>query len=177
MRQLRYNNQYGNGFFIGNRYQKGNGFFGRLIKNALFPLLKYIGKQGIKTAVAIGEEAVRNPNEDFKTIVKSKLKDVGMTAIDDGVERVKKYVQTGKGIKRKGIKRKGEIIKGVNAKKSKRDMKVLKSRSRKVLKSKSVAKPKRLKPKSFKRKKAIKGGKKSKKQVFSFLKKDGTSTH
>ena len=179
MRQLNFSKQYGNGVFIGNRYQKGNGFFGKLIKNALFPLLKYIGKQGIKTAVAIGEEAVKNPNQKFKTIVKSKLKDAGMTAIDDSIERVKKYVQTGK-----GIKRKGENIKGIDAKKSNEDMKIIKSRRSKVSKPKTVSKrkpkrnnSKRTKAKSFKKGKAIKGRKKSKKQAFPFLKKDGSPTH
>jgi len=173
MRQLKHYNQFGRGVFIGTRYQNGNGFFSRVIKNSIFPLLKYIGKQGIKTAVAIGEEAVKNPNSDLKTIVKSKLKDVGMEAIDDGAKRVKKFVQTGK-----GIKRKCEDIKGTKAKKPKVIMKVLASRTRKIVKPNRVPKVKRVKKsvKRLKSKKAIKGRKK-KKQGYSFLKKNGSSTH
>ena len=102
--------QYGNGlFYSGARYQKGNGFFGRILKSAVWPLLKYIGKQGLKTAIAIGGEAARNPN-NFKEIAKQKLREVGLEAIDHGAERVKQFVQTGNGVSEKslkGIKRSG----------------------------------------------------------------------
>lgn len=161
MRQLRYSHT-GSGVFVGNRYQKGNGFFGRVIKNAIFPLLKYIGKQGIKTAVAIGGEAVKDPN-NFKEIARKKLKEVGMEAIDDSADRIKKFVQTGK-----GIKRKCETIKGAKTKKTKPNtMRVIKPRSRKVTK---------VKPKRLVKKKAIKG---SRKRKYNFLKKkkNGATTH
>jgi len=154
MRQIRVPHS-GGGVFVGHRYQKGNGFFGRVIKNAILPFLKYIGKKGIKTAVAIGSEAVKDPS-NFKQIAKSKLKEIGMEAIDDGAERIKKYVQTGK-----GIKRKQELIKGPDAKKSKLTMKVIKPRSRRFTK----AKPKI----PVKKRKAIKGTRKRK--PFKFLKK------
>lgn len=106
--------QYGNGlFYKGVRYQKGNGFFGRVLKNAVWPLLKYLGKQGLKTAIAIGGEAAKNPSSSFKEIAKEKLKEVGIQALDDGTERVKKYIQTGSGLQNsegvKGVKR-GQML-------------------------------------------------------------------
>ena len=155
--------QSGQGFFVGHRYQKGNGFFGKVIKNAIFPFLKYLGKQGVKTAVAIGEDAFRNPS-DIKSIAKTRLKEAGMQAIDDGANRIKEFVQTGK-----GIKRKSENIKGTAAKKRKTsEMKVIASRKRKP------TKPKKLAKRLSKPKKAIKGRRKPK--SYKFLKRNGTSS-
>ena len=95
---MKFYNQRGRGtFFAGARYQKGNGFFGRMVKSAVLPFLKYLGTQGIKTAVAIGEEAVANPSE-FKNIAKRKLQEAGLQAVDDGAKRFKKFVQTGEGV-------------------------------------------------------------------------------
>ena len=84
-------------FFAGTRYQKGNGFFGRLVRSAVLPFLKYLGTQGIKTAVAIGEEAVSNPSE-FRNIAKRKLQEAGIQVVEDGAKRFKKFVQTGEGV-------------------------------------------------------------------------------
>lgn len=191
MRQLRFSHS-GSGVFVGNRYQKGNGFFGRVIKNAILPFLKYIGKKGIKTAVAIGGEAVKDPS-NFKEIAKSKLKEIGMEAIDDGAERIKKYVQTGQ-----GIKRKEKLIKGTVEKRLKTDMKVIKTRGLQLTEAKQLAQPRIIK-KGVNRKKTLKGNtvkgntlkrktlktKSAKEKIikgktqsrFPFLKKNGASSH
>lgn len=84
-------------FFAGARYQRGHGFFSSMVHRAVLPFLKYLGTQGIKTAVAIGEEAISNPSE-FKNIAKRKLQEVGIQAVDDGAKRIKKFVQTGEGV-------------------------------------------------------------------------------
>ena len=97
-----YKNHIGRGtYFVGRRYQRGNGFFGSMLKNAIYPLLKYLGAKGIKTAVAIGKEAVENPHASLKTIAKQKFTEAGVEAMEDGLGRVKRLVQGGGGLKRK----------------------------------------------------------------------------
>ena len=150
-------------YFVGRRYQRGNGFFGKMIKSAIFPFLKYIGSRGLKTAVAIGREVVNDPNADFKTVAKRKLLESGIEVLEDGAKRVKKYVQTGEGVKR----RKTESIK---AKK-----KEPKSKVKKKLKTKTKH-PKTSTAKSVKKKKkpVKKRSKSRKNKPHPFLKKNGT---
>lgn len=101
-RGVRY--QRGNGIYRGVRYQHGNGFLSTILDKAVYPLLKYFGKQGVRTAMAIGKEAVQNPSESFGDIARRQLKVTGMKALDDGAKRVQRFAQTGEGIK-KSIKR------------------------------------------------------------------------
>lgn len=100
-------------YFVGRRYQRGNGFFGNMIKNAIFPLLKYLGAKGIKTAVAIGRAAVDRPNDSISLIARDKLQDAGIEAMEEGVGHVKRFVarsrkraQGGEGIRRRVKRRK-----------------------------------------------------------------------
>lgn len=95
-------------YFVGRRYQRGNGFFGNMIKNAIFPLLKYLGAKGIKTAVAIGRAAVDRPNDSISLIARDQLQDAGIEAMEEGVGHVKRLVsrsrkraQGGEGIRRR----------------------------------------------------------------------------
>ena len=172
MRQLSYN-QTGGGFFVGHRYQKGNGFFGKIIKKAILPFLKYIGKQGVKTAVAIGEDAFRS-TDDLKTIAKSRLKEAGLQAIDDGANRMKKFVQTGEGLKRK------KAYPKVQAKKLKTSVKQEKQKQKKSSKSENnlkTSKSKRIvevSKTSSNPRKAIKG--RSRRKPYDFLKQNGITT-
>jgi len=94
----------GHGVFVVRRYQQGHGFFGKIIKGAVFPLLKYLGKQGIKTAYAIGEDAARNPKRTLKDIAKRQLLKTAINSAEDGVALLKNQEQEGDGIKRKSIK-------------------------------------------------------------------------
>lgn len=89
--------------FKGVRYQRGNGIFSSLMKNAVFPLLRYIGVNGFAKMGEFAKEAIENPSE-LKSIAKRKLKEVAGKAIDDGAKRAKKFVQTGKGIPPPAIK-------------------------------------------------------------------------
>jgi hypothetical protein len=100
-------------YFVGRRYQRGNGFFGNMIKNAIFPLLKYLGAKGIKTAVAIGRAAVDRPNDSISLIARDKLQEAGIEAMEEGVGHVKRLVarsrkraQGGEGIRRRVKRRK-----------------------------------------------------------------------
>ena len=87
-------------YFVGRRYQHGNGFFGNMLRNTILPLLKYLGAKGVRTAVAIGKEAVEKPMRSLKDIAKRKLKETGLEVMDDGVGRYRKFVQGGAGMKR-----------------------------------------------------------------------------
>lgn len=98
---MRFKNHSGRGtYFVGRRYQHGNGFFGNMLRNAIFPLLKYLGAKGVKAAVAIGREAVENPVKSLKEIAKRKLKESGIEVMDEGMGRLRKCFQAGGGVKR-----------------------------------------------------------------------------
>ena len=96
----RSSNQRGGGAitpFRGERYQKGNGIFGTLLRKAIFPLLRYIGVKGVTKIGEFAQEAVQNPDK-IKEIAKRKMKETAEEAIDAGSKRVKHFVQTGEGI-------------------------------------------------------------------------------
>jgi len=94
----------GHGVFVGRRYQQGHGFFSKIVKGAVFPLLKYLGKQGLRTAFAIGEDAARNPNRTLKQIAKRQLLKTALGTAEDGVALLKEHNLEGSGVKRKSIK-------------------------------------------------------------------------
>lgn len=80
----------------GMRYQKGHGFFGRLM-SGLGPLLRYLGTKGLTTAASVASEVAENP-ADFKSISKRKLAETTATMFEDGAKRTKRFVQDGKGV-------------------------------------------------------------------------------
>ena len=137
-------------YFVGRRYQHGNGFFGNMLRNAIFPLLKYLGAKGVKTAIAIGKEAVEKPVKSLRDIAKRKLKESGLEVMDEGVSRYRKYVQGGSGMKR----RRTESVGRVKRKRSE-SVRRIKRRppSRKV---KRVTRRLKTKKKKAKKRKAIK---------------------
>ena len=98
-----YRYQTGRGFspYAGNRYQRGNGFLGRIWKGIALPLLKYVGKNGLEAAGNIVSE-VRNNPDDVAKIVRTEAKKMAGKAIEDGGKRLSEYVQTGKGVTHKG---------------------------------------------------------------------------
>lgn len=108
-----YLNQAGSGIatYTGLRYQKGNGFFGRIMKGFALPLLKYFGKQGLSAAGNLVSEYRSNPNKSIKDLLKDQAKTSLSDITQDGAERVKKFIQTGKGVKRTNKRTKGSIIK------------------------------------------------------------------
>lgn len=99
-----YINQAGTGIagYSGVRYQKGHGFFGRLLSGAVFPILKYLGKKALNTGVNIGSDILQG--ENIKTSMKRRLKTTGLDIAEDALEKVKK--QKGSGRKRKLSKNK-----------------------------------------------------------------------
>lgn len=97
-----YLNQAGSGMatYTGVRYQKRNGFFGRLISGFAMPLLKYFGKRGLEAAGNVVSEIKQNPDMKMKDILKSTAKRSLSQITDDGASRAKKFILTGKGIKK-----------------------------------------------------------------------------
>lgn len=103
--------------YAGQRYQKGNGFFGRLISGFAMPLLKYFGRQGLETIGNVVTDLKSDPDASIKDVLKRQSKITLTKAASDGAKRVGKFIQTGKGIKKN--KRKASVAKVTPAKKRK----------------------------------------------------------
>jgi hypothetical protein len=96
-----YSNQAGSGIggFQGVQFQRGAGFFGNVFKNAILPLLKYMGKQAINTGAQVAEDAISGQNvlESMKARGKMSARSIA----SDAAKRMDKFAQTGTGRKRK----------------------------------------------------------------------------
>lgn len=97
-----YQEQAGTGIagFQGIKYQKGKGFpFRNILSRVLYPLMRYLGKKGLETAVTTGTDilAGQSPKEAIKSHLKSAAKGVA----GDAIARGQTFLQTGKGRKRR----------------------------------------------------------------------------
>lgn len=114
-----YLDQAGNGLakFQGYRFQKGHGFFGRLIKSFAKPLLGYLGKHVFKTGRNIVDDVLSGKN--IKESGRARLREtLGM--VGDDVEA--KFMQKGRGYTpRKAIKAR-PALKRHTLKRSKRSL-------------------------------------------------------
>lgn len=125
-----YLTQAGNGIhgFAGVRYQKGNGFFGRILSTAVIPFIKFLGKNVLKAGSNIASDLV--DSDDFSL---NNLKDVGKKRMreqaEDAYEKVKNKILNGQGIKRK-YKRKRKIRKNKSIKDKRKIRKTRKYRKR-----------------------------------------------
>ena len=97
-----YKQQAGNGLvgFEGVRYQKGHGFFGRLISSFAKPLLGYLGKKALGVGKDLAGDILQGKNikESGKRRLKQGLKAVGEDALSYGK---RKLDQVGTGAKGK----------------------------------------------------------------------------
>ena len=116
-----YINQAGSGIpiniYSGLRYQKGHGFFGRLISKTIFPLLKYVGKQSLDTGKNIMSDILYGKN--VVDSAKDRISDT-FNQISSDI-RNKKW-QSGNGIRKKSKtkkKKKPKLIKRVSSIKNK----------------------------------------------------------
>lgn len=106
-----YCDQAGNGiddFYSSYRYlpnQRGNGFFGRLIKSSLLPLLKSIMPYIKDTAVEGVGNLIENvkSGENIKQAAKNALKNTASNVLTDMAAKVKK--QKGSGLRKSKRKR------------------------------------------------------------------------
>ena len=96
-----YVNQAGSGIagYSGLKYQRGHGFFGRLLSGTVLPILKYLGKKALNTGVGIGSDVIQG--ENLKSAMKKRLKTTGFDIADDAYNKLKEYKQKGSGRRRK----------------------------------------------------------------------------
>ena len=136
-----YKNQAGTGMTVyeGNQYQRGHGFFGTLFSTIIKPLLKYLGRESLKTGVNVGTDLLAG--DDFKESFKKNMKLTGNRILDDGTIKMKNFVQKGKGRRRKRRSKKKN-----KSKKSKKKLNILKKpRKTKSVKKKTSKKSKKRK--------------------------------
>lgn len=130
-----YTNQAGSGLsgFEGVRYQRGNGFFGRIFKSTIVPLLKFFGKQALGTGANITEDILDGKN--IKDSIKERALETGKSLAKSGVKRARKYVQDGNGKKKKSKKAKSKRSEA-NHIKGKKSLKIKKTKRKKSVKRK-----------------------------------------
>lgn len=92
--------------FHGLRYQRGSGFFGRLLSKAIYPLIRFLGGKAVTTGANIANDVLLN-NKPLKESALSRLEETGKDILKSGVERGKKFLMEGKG---KAIKVKRKLI-------------------------------------------------------------------
>src|SRR5207253_3552676 len=94
-----YENQAGNGIvgFQGVKYQRGHSFFGRLLQGAIYPLLRYLGKQALSTGISVASDVFEN-KEDIRQAAKRRLAETGNVIAKDAITRARKF-QKGEGKK------------------------------------------------------------------------------
>lgn len=100
-----YVNQAGSGLggFSGVRYQKGDGFFGRLVSGTLLPIVKkvlpYLGKQALSTAKDIAGDV--SQGEKFTDSLKKRFKGTAERVGGDAMAKVRQMSGMGKRRRRK----------------------------------------------------------------------------
>ena len=99
-----YHNQAGSGIggFSGLRYQKGNGFFGRLISGTVLPLLRkvlpYLGRTAMETGMDIAKDL--SEGKKFKESFKERAKASGKKISEAALAKAEKMM-SGSGIRRR----------------------------------------------------------------------------
>lgn len=91
----------GIGGFAGIRYQKGHGFFGRLVSGTILPILKKMLPFLGKTALSTGMDVVRDVSQGEKigSSVKRRLRETAESLSDKAMAKVREM--TGSGAKRR----------------------------------------------------------------------------
>lgn len=99
-----YSNQAGHGFsdielFRGAPFQRGYGF-GSLFARFGLPILKFLGKQILKTGVSVGQDVI--DKKPFKQSVKERGKEALTRTAQNVIDKAQTVInQQGKGVKRK----------------------------------------------------------------------------
>jgi hypothetical protein len=95
-----YADQAGNGisYFQGQRFQRGNGFFGNFFRGSVMPLLKkvlpYLGRQAVETGSDF-VEGLRG-GQDFKQAARGSLKKRAGAITEDALTRIKGQIGSGR---------------------------------------------------------------------------------
>jgi hypothetical protein len=117
-----YQQQAGTGiaFHTGVRFQKGHGFFGRLLQKAIYPLMRILGNTALSTGADIAQDVL--DKKDFKESLKTRAEEAGRKLAKRGIDKVREYAQEGTGGKRykkTGVLNKKKAQRNVNKKKPK----------------------------------------------------------
>lgn len=151
-----YVSQAGSGFipYEGVRYQRGDGFFGRILSGGFMPLLRsvlpYLGRKALNAGANIAEEVLDGKN--FKDSALRNLKDSGKHIARDAIKRVR--------LRGKGVSSKCTFAPVLAPKRRKRKRKRVKKA---ITKKKTSTKRK----KRVLRKKVRKRTSKTKKSIYS----------
>ena len=88
----------GMGAFAGMRYQKGNGFFGRLISGTVLPMIKKVLPFLGKTAMSSGIDVMNDwsQGDNFGNSFKKRMKETGEKITDTAMTKVKELTGSGK---------------------------------------------------------------------------------
>lgn len=120
-----YRNQAGSGLggFSGQRYQKGDGFFGRMLSGTVLPILKkvlpYLGRNLLSTAGDIASDVTQG--QKLKDSVKSRFRATASKIGGDAMAKVKQMSGTGRRRRRKySTKKKTKKPKTANKKRGKK---------------------------------------------------------
>lgn len=110
-----YKEQAGSGIggFAGLRYQKGHGFFGRMISGTMLPILKKVLPYLGKTALATGTEILGDieKGENFKSSAKRRLKETGQAIGQKAMSKVKQITGEGRRKRRRRATKKSRKVK------------------------------------------------------------------
>jgi len=134
--QTYYSNQAGNGIagFSGVRYQKGYGFFGRLLNSAVIPFIKFLGKNALSAGMNVANDLMETNDfsmKNIKDVGKQRLGEQAKTMVKDGANKI----LYGDGVKRRRHRRKKQQ-KSIKVKQLKRKTKKTRRTKRKSIKAK-----------------------------------------
>ena len=97
-----YKTQAGTGLtgFQGVRYQRGHGFFGRLLSKAVYPLLRFLGKKAVGVGADLANDIIVE-KKNWKDAAKERFDEVAQDVVKAGVKKAKNFAQKGSGQKRR----------------------------------------------------------------------------
>ena len=147
-----YSDQAGNGLqgFSGVRYQKGYGFFGRIVSKMVLPVLRFLGSNALKAGANIANDIVDTDDFSFdniKQISRKRLSEKAKGMMKEGAQKI----LSGNGIRRrkKVIKEVKKLKKDKRRKTQKRQNKKSVEKPKKKRNLKKIAKKKSIKAKDF----------------------------
>jgi len=91
--------------FQGIKHQRGHGFFGRIFSKAVYPLLRFLGKQAITTGANLASDVFLD-KKNIKDAAKDRLNEAAEDIVKAGVKRAKTFAQDGEGRRKLKIRRK-----------------------------------------------------------------------
>lgn len=115
-----YLNQAGSGIvgYSGVRFQRGNGWFSRILSNTIIPIGKFLGKKALKTGMNIGSDLLKG--ENLKSSIKNQLKSTGMEVAEEALDKIRRFRQTGTGKSKRRRKSRRKLRKKSYKKSSKK---------------------------------------------------------